>query len=181
MKIPTSSTAISYGLMYGIASKNHTFFYEGWDKSAINQYKRVVIANFCEAWIKEFCNINNIACSDDGSHFTKSDEYDIIINNKWKFDIKSSTVSDFMQVNAALMHKKVDGYIFCKTNDNMDMIDIKGIIGKKKFWEESSFVKYGDNTPDGWCQKFKDGSNFIHYDSFTSVGLESIYKLRDIK
>ncbi len=178
MKIPISSKAISYALMYGIASKNHTFFYEGWDKSSINQYKRVVTANFCEAWIKEFCSINGISCSDDGSHFTKSDEYDIIIN-KWKFDIKSSIISDYMQVNTALMNKNVSGYIFCKTNENMDMIDIKGIITKEEFWNNSTFVKFGDKTPDGWTQKFKNGSNFIHCNSFTRIGIQSIYKLKD--
>ncbi len=180
MKIPTSPKAISYGLMYGIASKDHTFFYEGWDKNAIAQYKRVVTANFCEAWIREFCDINNIPCSDDGSHFTKNDEYDIIINN-FKFDIKSSTASDFMQVNTALINKNVSGYIFCKTNDNMDMIDIKGIIPKEEFWNTSTFIPQGGKTPDGWVQKFKNGSNFIHYSKFERAGITSLYRLGERK
>ncbi len=180
MKIPTGSNAVSYGLMYGIASKDHTFFYDGWDKSSIKQYKRVVTANFCEAWIKEFCFINDISCSTDGSHFTQSDEYDITISGL-KFDIKSSTVSDHMQVNLALRNKNVDGYIFCRTNDKMDMIEIKGIIRKEEFWKIARFVKHGEQTPDGWTQKFKDGSSFLHCSQFQRSGLTSIFNLKNTK
>ncbi len=177
MKIPTNSNAISYGLMYGIASKDHTFFYEGWDKNSIAQYNRVVRAKFCEHWITEFCNINGIECSGDGSHFTKSDEYDIQIG-KYKFDIKSSIRSDYIQVNAALKEKDITGYIFCRTNDNMDMIEVKGIISKEKFYNSAIFVAHGEETPDGWDQSFKNGSYFLHSDMLTSKGLDSIYKLK---
>ena len=177
MKIPTNANAAAYGLMYGIASRNHTFFYDGWDKDSIKQYKRVVTAVFCERWIIEFCNINGIQCHGDGSHFTQNDEYDIQIG-KWKFDIKSSTRRDYMQVNANLMNKDIQGYIFCRTNDNMDMIDIKGIISKKIFYQKATFVEYGHLTPDGWKQKYKNGSYFLHESLFESIGVQSIYNLK---
>ncbi len=136
MKIPTTSKSLAYGLMYGIASQDHTFYYDGWDRNSLAKYKRIVTSRFCEQWIAEFCRINKIPFTADDSHFTQNDEFDIIING-WKFDIKSSTKSEYMQVNAALQGNDVDGYLFCKTNEEMSMIEMVGIINKATFWEKS--------------------------------------------
>ena len=173
MKIPTIAEPLALARMYASASLNFTYSYGGWEDQDKQdaQYKRIITGQLGQNFLASFCHLNNIPFKVDNSHYSKSDDFDIVIKG-YKFDVKTSNTNLPCQVNAALENKNIDAFYFFNTDKNYTYIEPLGFISKKKYLEKAKFVSEGEKIPNtNFIQRFKKGSYFLDASELSEKGL----------
>jgi len=173
MKIPTIAEPLALARMYASASLNFTFSYKGWEEQDREdaQYKRILTGQLGQNFLASFCQLNNIPFQIDNSHYSKSDDFDIIIKG-YKFDVKTSNTNLPCQVNAALKNKDIDAFYFFNTDKNYTYIEPLGFISKAKYFNKSNFVSNGEKIPNtNFVQRFENGSYFLNPNELSERGL----------
>lgn len=151
---------------YAERSCEFTINYAGWqpqnEEDVDKKKTRIAIGKIGQLWLKRVCELNEVPFIDDITDYETPDEYDVIVYNH-KFDVKT-TKNGFRpgQINSALRTKPMDYYCFMGYICNTHVLTCYGIIAFEDFWEQSTFIPYGELLPGtNTYNRFNGGSNVL--------------------
>lgn len=157
---PVNTIAIMEARLYANESIEYTADFAGW-KDKYKKKQRLIIGNFVQYWVYEFCRLNKIQYQVDETTPYENDKFDIKVYGKI-MDVKASVHENFVgQVTEEALNKDIDFFSFFLTDANCSFIAPYGVIGKEQYRQLSVKLQEGDTIPGTKIKNKFNVTNFI--------------------
>lgn len=136
---------------YASKSMAHTHDYAGFqdrDTATLQaKHQRIKLGVACQFLLHDVFTLNGLDSTLDNSHYSKADEFDVLVNG-YRLDCKQSTLPDLWpQVTMHADRADVDGYVFFLTDEDMSYIQPRGTINTDNFHIHKVKLEQGDTVP----------------------------------